>query len=229
MKGGPFVYTKDGRLKRDEEIIIMECHGGCTCSEQCRNRVIQQGRKMKLKLKKTKKKGWGLFTKEAIPALTFIGVYGGEMITTTESDTRGDLYDTCFKGRTYQYGLDFHYQKTAANEPSFVVDAFWVGNYTRFLNHSCDPNCATFPAYIEETDLRKPFLVMFTTKDVKHGEELTFNYSGSSYDDDGNPKVCRENNICIYSMANWMYDSGGIRIKGADESVQVPLRFRKLS
>ena len=72
------------------------------------SQVIQHGRKVGLKLKKTQNKGWGkhqkskyspdiirnlccpgLFTRETVAANRFIGVYAGELITTNESDVRG--------------------------------------------------------------------------------------------------------------------------------------------
>lgn len=33
------------------------------------------------------------------------------------------------------------------------------------------------PAYINETDIQKPFLAIFTKKRVKAGDELTFDYA----------------------------------------------------
>jgi len=36
---------------------------------------------------------------------------------------------------------------------------------------------------VNEPDLRKPTLTIFTTKDVRQGEELTFAYSGDADDE----------------------------------------------
>jgi len=49
-------------------------------------------------------------------------------------------------------------------------------------NHSCDPNCAMNACYVNEADLDKPFLALFTRRDVLPWEELCFSYSG--YDSD---------------------------------------------
>lgn len=45
-------------------------------------------------------------------------------------------------------------------------------------NHSCDPNCVIVAAYINEANLDKPLLTIFTQKDVEADEELCFSYFG---------------------------------------------------
>ena len=50
-------------------------------------------------------------------------------------------------------------------------------------NHSCDPNCILNPCYINEANIEKPLLAIFTRMDVAAGEELCFSYTG--VDDDG--------------------------------------------
>ncbi|KZS98529.1 SET domain-containing protein [Sistotremastrum niveocremeum HHB9708] len=66
----------------------------------------------------------------------------------------------------------------------YTVDAFHVGNFTRFLNHSCDPNCDISFVYINEHDIEKPLVVMFAARDVAAGEELCFSYFGRMDSDD---------------------------------------------
>lgn len=45
-------------------------------------------------------------------------------------------------------------------------------------NHSCDPNCKIFACYIDDADINKPLLAVFTTRDVEPWEELCFSYYG---------------------------------------------------
>jgi hypothetical protein len=35
-------------------------------------------------------------------------------------------------------------------------------------------------AYIEEPDIERPFLAIFTSRDVRAGHELTFDYAGGA-------------------------------------------------
>ena len=47
-----------------------------------------------------------------------------------------------FKRRTKQYDSQEHYYFMALNADE-VIDATTMGNQSRFINHSCDPNCET--------------------------------------------------------------------------------------
>ncbi|KAF8965469.1 hypothetical protein BDZ97DRAFT_783615 [Flammula alnicola] len=60
----------------------------------------------------------------------------------------------------------------------FTVDAYHAGNFTRFLNHSCDPNSRLYACYINEGNIQKPLLVIFSRRDIEANEEICFNYQG---------------------------------------------------
>ena len=49
-------------------------------------------------------------------------------------------------------------------------------------NHSCDPNCRLYACYINEGNIQKPLLSVFTRRDIEPYEEICFNYQGI-YDD----------------------------------------------
>lgn len=51
-------------------------------------------------------------------------------------------------------------------------------------NHSCNPNSGIVAAYIDETDIQKPLLALFTLRKVKSGEEITFDYAGNPDEDE---------------------------------------------
>lgn len=50
-------------------------------------------------------------------------------------------------------------------------------------NHSCDPNCIVVPCYINESNMEKPLLTVFTIRDVRPGEEICLSYSGAIPED----------------------------------------------
>jgi hypothetical protein len=54
-----------------------------------------------------------------------------------------------------------------------MIDPIIKGSYASRLSHSCYPNCQTV---IEIVDGRY-HIAMFTTRDIKYGEELTFDYN----------------------------------------------------
>jgi SET domain-containing protein len=73
--------------------------------------------------------GYGLRTKEAVPAKTILCEYVGEVITTDECKRR--LV-------SYKKHEDFYF---AALQGGVTLDAKACGSVARFANHSCDPSC----------------------------------------------------------------------------------------
>lgn len=58
-----------------------------------------------------------------------------------------------------------------------IIDATQKGNVTRFINHSCEPNCET-QKWTVNGDLRIGF---FTLRNLQAGEEITFDYQFQRY------------------------------------------------
>jgi len=54
-----FAYNKHGRVEKDNRMAIFECNSTCSCGPECENKVVQKGRRVKLQIFKTAKKGWG--------------------------------------------------------------------------------------------------------------------------------------------------------------------------
>jgi len=179
-----FVYNDRGRLIEPLQYPIFECNDFCGCGEGCPNRVVQLGRKCIVNIVKTKEKGWGVFAgSKRIPAGTFVGVYAGELIRDSVGEERGMKYNAF--GKTYLFDIDCYYlrQENPDWEVSYVVDAYHAGNFTRFLNHSCEPNCMITHCYINDGDVEKPLLTVFTQEDVEAWGELCFSYNGAPDED----------------------------------------------
>ncbi|KAF7368935.1 hypothetical protein MVEN_00219700 [Mycena venus] len=175
-----FAYDHKGRLRTDGTPIF-ECNSLCACDDdECRNRVVQHGRKCHVAIKKTVDKGWGVFATKRIHKGTFVGLYSGEFLRDDICERRGLVYDK--SGRTYLMNLDWYYLKELNSDIEYTVDAYHAGNFTRFLNHSCEPNCKVQPCYIDEPDIMKSLVTLFASKDIAAGEELSFSYDG--YDPD---------------------------------------------
>ena len=101
--------------------------------------------------------GRGAFATRRIRKGERIIEYTGERISNAEADKRYDD-ERMRRHHTYLFTLT---QRT-------VVDGGAGGNESRFINHSCDPNCE---AIIEDgriwIDARRP---------IKKGEELAYDY-----------------------------------------------------
>lgn len=61
---------------------------------------------------------------------------------------------------------------------AYSVDAFHTGNFTRFINHSCDPNLSTTQAYFKDFHPERPCLVIIARRNIRAGEELCISYKG---------------------------------------------------
>uniref|UniRef100_A0A6G1SJB3 Histone-lysine N-methyltransferase EHMT1 n=1 Tax=Aceria tosichella TaxID=561515 RepID=A0A6G1SJB3_9ACAR len=71
-------------------------------------------------------------------------------------------------------------KKVVAVNNNFVCDAKFYGNFTRFINHSCEPNVVGIRTFTTHQDQRFPHISFFTNQDIPAGTELTLNY-GDSY------------------------------------------------
>ncbi|ESK91613.1 set domain-containing protein [Moniliophthora roreri MCA 2997] len=179
-----FLYDDRGCV-RQGGIPAFECNSLCGCDERCKNRVVQHGRKCEVVIFKTREKGWGVKNgKKKIPMGSFIGIYSGEILLDDESEERGFMYDKF--GRTYLFDLNMYYLD---NDCKYTIDAYHAGNFTRFLNHSCDPNAMLSFVYIDEADIYKPLLCIFARRDIAPNEEITFSYAGDPDVDDDDEEV----------------------------------------
>ena len=106
----------------------------------------------------------GCFTLEDVPRGTVVLEYTGERISKEEGDRR-------YEGRvfTYLFGI---------GKGDIVIDGH---SMAMFVNHSCKPNC--------EVDEVKGRIFIKTLRNLKAGEELTYDYWLYDGDDDA-PCYC---------------------------------------
>lgn len=107
---------------------------------------------------------WGLYASEPIKENEFVIEYIGEIIKDDFADARERNYILRGIGSTYMFRLE---------DGGDVIDATVKGNLSRFMNHSCDPNCH---AQFFKTD-ESTRIVFFSLRPIQLHEELTFNYN----------------------------------------------------
>lgn len=155
---------------------IYECNLNCNCGPACKSRVVQKGRKVPLTIFKTANRGWGVYCNEKLLPGEFIDTYLGEVVTNEEADRREELAGK--DKASYLYSLDKFIgdddELTADN--CYVVDGQYMGGPTRFINHSCEPNCRQHTVSYNKHDLRVYDLAFFAIEYIKPGTELTFDY-----------------------------------------------------
>ncbi|CAG2104446.1 unnamed protein product [Medioppia subpectinata] len=146
-------------LNKSTNTMIFECNDKCKCGPDCANRVIQRGRVGAL---------------ERIPSGAFVSNYSGEVILSTEADKRPNIYlfDAIWPKRRWFGTVD-----DRANE--YVIDAYKCGNVSRFINHSCEPNCRALYSYVRSYNKHFPTVSLFTTRAIEPYEELTYDYGNA--------------------------------------------------
>jgi uncharacterized protein len=102
--------------------------------------------------------------------------YTGERISHAEADAR---YDDA--------GADRHHTFLFTVDRSTVLDAAVGGSAARFLNHSCEPNCAPI--------VERGRVYIEAARDIRTGEELTYEYAfrreGSADEEKEERYACR--------------------------------------
>jgi len=125
----------------------------------------------------------GLFATTDIPQGTRIIEYLGEKITKDESARRLANYNT------YIFHLNYHYD---IDGDTYDIDGDTLANTARYINHSCDPNCAV------ETTTETIWIVAL--RDIQAGEELSFNYGYDAREYEKFPCHCGARNCCGYIL-----------------------------
>jgi uncharacterized protein len=112
----------------------------------------------RLALRRSGIHGKGVFAREHIPAGTRLIEYTGERIDQEEGDRR------------YPWDDDAPYHTMLFTiEDDLIVDGGVGGNISRYINHSCDPNCTSV---IED---RRIYIE--SLRDIPPGEELVYDYN----------------------------------------------------
>jgi hypothetical protein len=107
--------------------------------------------------------GFGVFAKERILPCSFVGEYTGVIQRRTRRPVRESNYV-------------FRYTAWKIGKLHYIADAERMGNFTRFINHSDEPNVALVCAYWRGL----PRLIFISLKELTEGVQLTFDY-GRTY------------------------------------------------
>ena len=126
--------------------------------------------------------GIGGFARADIASGTRVVEYVGEKITKRESLCR------CERNNEYIFALD--------DEHDLDGNVSW--NPARFLNHSCAPNCRAEP------EGGRIWLV--AGRDIRAGEEVTFNYSYDLEDYKKHPCRCGARSCAGYIVAEELFE-----------------------
>jgi SET domain-containing protein len=110
------------------------------------------------RLRRSRIQGRGAFAITHIPRGTRIIEYTGEKITGAEGDRRYPDEDHGVRHHTFLFILN----------KRLLVDGGHGGNESRFINHSCDPNC--------DVVIERGHIWIESRKPIPKGAELTYDY-----------------------------------------------------
>jgi SET domain-containing protein len=108
--------------------------------------------------------GFGLFSRTPFKKGEFVAEYTGRKIPSKEADALETRY---------LFEID----------ENWTIDGSPRSNTARYINHACDPNC--------ESDVIDGRIIISAIKDIKAGEELTFDYGEEYFDEFIGPSGCK--------------------------------------
>jgi len=138
--------------------------------------------KIRVWVGKSRIAGQGLIAGQDITKGTRILPYIGEKITKAESTRR--------LAQVNAYIFTFNEQ--------YDIDGKPLKNKARYINHSCEPNCAI--------DLTTRAIWIIALRDIQAGEELTYNYSYDIKDYSEHPCTCGAKYCCGYILDQEYWD-----------------------
>lgn len=169
-------------------MLYFECGPNCRLGENCDNQNFKLYKYAKCSVFETEKKGLGIRADEDIPAGTFLMEYTGEIITIDEFGNRVEEYKDLNNNH-------FYFLSLSAN---LIIDSTKKGNMSRFINHSCDPNAQT-QLWTVDNEQRYGF---FSLRDIKCGEEITFDYQYQQYGNKADKCFCESSNCRGWIRSN---------------------------
>jgi SET domain-containing protein len=110
-----------------------------------------------LVMRGSKIQGRGVYARTDIPCGTRLIEYVGERISHAEADRRDDE-ERKKRHHTFLFIVN---NRT-------VIDARFGGNISKYINHSCEPNC--------EARFEGTRIWIFAIRDIEAGEELGYDY-----------------------------------------------------
>mgnify|MGYP005989057977 CR=1 FL=1 len=136
--------------------------------------------------------GYGVYATQDLGKEDRIIEYVGQKITKKESEKRGieqqDLAEQHGEAAVYIFTLDEDYD----------IDGNFDWNPARLINHSCNPNCE---AWIED----EKGIAIYSLREIKKGEELTFDYGFDISCCEDHPCLCGSPDCVGYivSRSQW--------------------------
>jgi DNA-directed RNA polymerase subunit K/omega len=154
----------------------------------CGNRALQHQETAKVKVIQEGNMGFGLQAEEDISRGKLVIEYIGEILDETQMIQRLERQRILTPSDKEYYIMEL--------DNGVYVDGKYEGNLSRFINHSCDPNCE-----LQRWNVRGKIRIgIVAIKAIKKGEALSYDYQFDTQQEDVFKCYCQANN-CRGTMA----------------------------
>lgn len=136
----------------------------CDVGPACTNRALGRKQFAKCKPMRERGKGWGLITVTGVKKGELVQEYVGEIVDEKEKERRLQEWT-----REHPNDPNFY---VMALDSGWYIDARIKANLSRFINHSCAPNCRLLPLNVNGY-MR---VGIFSLRDIAPGEFLSYDY-----------------------------------------------------
>ncbi|XP_064210156.1 histone-lysine N-methyltransferase SETD1B-A-like isoform X2 [Anguilla rostrata] len=172
----PHISTRAGSERRSEQRRLLSSF---SCDSDLLKFNQLKFRKKKIRFCKSHIHDWGLFAMEPIAADEMVIEYVGQNIRQVIADMREKRYEDEGIGSSYMFRVDH----------DTIIDATKCGNFARFINHSCNPNCYAKVITVES----QKKIVIYSRQPISVNEEITYDYK-FPIEDEKIPCLCGAEN-----------------------------------
>lgn len=194
----------------ENAMVFIECSPErCHRGKACKNQRFQKRQYAGVIPKRSGAKGWGIYAQLPVSAGQFVLEYVGEVIDADELDVRS---------RECEKEPHFYFLSISAGD---TIDASKKGNISRFINHSCDPNCVTQKWQVNGESR----VGIFALRNIRVGEELTFDYQFERFSHKKQRCLCGASNCSKWLGSKPKPKDGSKPIKKEREEI----RYKEIS
>ncbi|XP_058645017.1 histone-lysine N-methyltransferase SETD1B-A isoform X3 [Onychostoma macrolepis] len=172
----PQASTRAGSERRSEQRRLLSSF---SCDSDLLKFNQLKFRKKKIRFCRSHIHDWGLFAMEPIAADEMVIEYVGQNIRQVIADMREKRYEEEGIGSSYMFRVDH----------DTIIDATKCGNFARFINHSCNPNCYAKVITVES----QKKIVIYSRQPINVNEEITYDYK-FPIEDEKIPCLCGAEN-----------------------------------
>ncbi|XDV54659.1 hypothetical protein PO909_022898 [Leuciscus waleckii] len=172
----PLTSTRAGSERRSEQRRLLSSF---SCDSDLLKFNQLKFRKKKIRFCRSHIHDWGLFAMEPIAADEMVIEYVGQNIRQVIADMREKRYEEEGIGSSYMFRVDH----------DTIIDATKCGNFARFINHSCNPNCYAKVITVES----QKKIVIYSRQPINVNEEITYDYK-FPIEDEKIPCLCGAEN-----------------------------------